>query len=852
MKQPNDVEIEKSILSSCLIFPESAKEIVEIITYEVFYNTLNAKLFRKIQKAVDKKIEIDIDAFYLEFEDQTERAKAKSFLKALIEFPVSTNIAHHCKKLKELYALRQLAVSCNNILAMMQQENIEPVEIIDQAQKEINSIEINNPDKDSLSVRNICGKVMDDIEEKFLQPRDVTGVPSGFTRQDYTLHGYQPSDFIILAARPSMGKTAKMINEVKYAAKKGFPVIVFSLEMSKEQLVYRFLSQSTGINLDNLFTGRIEKSMFENINESLSKLYNYPIYIDDSAGISVFDMRRKLRAAQKEHGIKIAYIDYLQLMRGEAKPTRDREIADISSGIKNTAKELNIPIIALSQLNRNLESRPNKRPILADLRDCLSKKTTFMLTTDGALKYSGSHINTYSLNTQGEIIETMSTNIPKTTNKLLRLLLKSGRYIDASAKHPILTDRGFVCMKNLTVEHSVACVRHIPEPIGTINIPHARWLGWMLGNGSMRGYSSPSFICSCETLANKFIETTGLLFGLIPKAHPHKCKKVWQYDITAGPVRTAEGNPCKDWLREHGMWDRLAWQKEIPDWFIQQANNVSIAELIGGLFDTDGSVVFSKQKKYLKYSTTSEKLLWQVIQCMARLNIYPNIETDGRDNKLAKHHLYNVYILCGKEIQRFKNVIKLTGRKGTRLDSIIPSEQGSNFGDRLGTWVGKEIVRRAGTIGISQNRFGYRDQGKRISKDDLAKQLKILGSVGDDIKWLTSEHLFWDKIKSVSDIGEDEVFDQYIPGHHNFIANGIVVHNSGTLEQDADIIQFLYRPEPYIDVKFDTNGAETKEYTEAKNKAEIIIAKHRNGRTGVVYLYWKPENTSFYNQQTER
>ena len=363
---PHDKDLEGSILAACLL--GHSRDIVDSVSPLDFYLTANQLIFTAICELFSKNITPDLMTVVskLQAKNQLDEAGGATRLAETIDSaPLPGNIEHCNNRLKQLSALRKLIITCQ----MYEHEahnTQDPDLTIDKAQSDICRINIGDTHKSIASVQELCETIYEEIETKSRNPQDISGVKSGFTRIDYTLHGFQASDFIILAARPSMGKSALMLDIAKNAQ---VPVGIFSLEMSKTQLAYRLLAQRSGVRLDNLLTGRVAGDQLQTITNSLARIYEYPIFIDDTSGISMNLLRKRARYMKKDHGIKILFVDYLQLISAAASHSRDREVAGISSELKGLAKDLEIPVVVLSQLNRNLEARTNKRPRLSDLRD---------------------------------------------------------------------------------------------------------------------------------------------------------------------------------------------------------------------------------------------------------------------------------------------------------------------------------------------------------------------------------------------------------------------------------------------------------------------------------------------------
>ena len=366
---PQSIEYEESILSSALL--GSAQEVVEALSPGHFYRSAHRCMFDAIAALVEQKVEVDSVTVYqaLMQSGDLEKVGGASFIYNLTDkIPIAVNVAHYAQIIREKAALRNVIDICISAASTAYTTD-NPTDLIDKVQSEITSVDTANTAQDAAHIRDISVSVSEEIQDRYENPEDITGVLSGFNKLDRATRGFQGSDFILLAARPSLGKTALMLNMVQSCAKAGVPADIYSLEMSKKQLLYRMMTQKSKVDLWKIQTGRMAAGEYESVVRAQSAQYSLPIHIDDQGGLSISEFKRRARRAKKDHDTGIIFIDYLQLMSGDKAPTRDREVASISMGIKNTAKELDIPIIALSQLNRKLEERTNKRPQLSDLRD---------------------------------------------------------------------------------------------------------------------------------------------------------------------------------------------------------------------------------------------------------------------------------------------------------------------------------------------------------------------------------------------------------------------------------------------------------------------------------------------------
>ena len=373
---PQNIEAEESILASFFVYHEINDEIIEQLKPEHFYRTSHKKIFSVIKSLFNEKSSIDLItvAERLKSLGHLEEIGGASYLANLTEnIPISTSVEHHSKIIIDKAIKRFAIEKCNNIAKMCFEDVESATEVIDKAQESILSIESVNPETTSYkSIKDILGDSLDVLDERFLNKGKLTGIPTGFSQIDFLTWGLQNSDLIIIAARPSLGKSSISLNIVRHAAVDcdiPFPCGIFSMEMSTQQLAFKFLADLAKINTQKFKSGLFSQGDWVSLSNAAGKLAGAPIYIDDSSALTINEIRRRSRKLWKRHGIKLLVIDYIQLMSGIGNQNRNQDISDIANGLKNLAKELNIPIIAISQLNRKVEDRTDKHPHMADLRD---------------------------------------------------------------------------------------------------------------------------------------------------------------------------------------------------------------------------------------------------------------------------------------------------------------------------------------------------------------------------------------------------------------------------------------------------------------------------------------------------
>lgn len=371
---PHNLEAEQYVLGACLISNDIFARSLEVLGAEDFYKSGHKAIFVAMQELFDVNEAID-------FLTLSEKLRQKSELEAVggLEYlehleglvPTAEALSYHAKIVRGKRILRDLIETATGIVTSSY-ENLGDVDsILDRAEQSIFQISEKKTKRSYYRINEVIKESFIHIEKLFEKPGLVTGVATGFAELDSLTSGLQPSDLIILAARPSMGKTSFALDIARHAATHGkVPTAIFSLEMSKEQLGIRMLCAEARVDSSKLRTGYLAKSDWPNLTSAAGRLSESPIFIDDSPSLSILDARARSRRLQAEHGIGLIIIDYLQLMQGrESTESRQLEVSEISRGLKALAKELNVPIIALSQLNRGVEGRTDKRPLLADLRE---------------------------------------------------------------------------------------------------------------------------------------------------------------------------------------------------------------------------------------------------------------------------------------------------------------------------------------------------------------------------------------------------------------------------------------------------------------------------------------------------
>ena len=371
---PQNLEAEMSVLGGVLLENEALNKALEHLLTDDFYRGSHKKIFKALLHLSERSEPADLVTLtaQLKMQGDFEDVGGSSYLATLVDYvPTAANIAYYCKLVKEKSVARKL-IEASTEIATKGYEGGDMEEILDQAEKAIFEISENRTRPSFFPVREILKDTFKTIEKLFDRKELVTGVPTGYHDLDKMTAGMQAGDLIIIAGRPSMGKTAFALNVAEYAtthAQNKVPTVVFSLEMSKESLVQRMLCSVARVDAGRLRTGHLGESDWPKLTMGAGQLSESPLFIDDTPSISVLELRSKARRLKAEHGLGLIVVDYLQLMRGSNTESRQQEISEISRSLKGLAKELSLPVIALSQLNRSLESRTDRRPMMSDLRE---------------------------------------------------------------------------------------------------------------------------------------------------------------------------------------------------------------------------------------------------------------------------------------------------------------------------------------------------------------------------------------------------------------------------------------------------------------------------------------------------
>ncbi len=871
---PQNIEAEQATLGSMLIERAAVEKAAEMLGPEDFYRDAHHTLFEVITYLAERDQPVDPITVQEELKnrDKLEAIGGLEYLLALFDtVPTAANIEYYAKIVEEKAILRRLIDAAMEIVGLARGEVEDIAEVIDKAESLVFAVAQQRTAEYFAQLRTLLLSVFDRAEELGELKQQISGLSTGIHEFDMITSGLQSTDLIIVAARPSMGKTSLCLSIAEHVAiKEQKPVAIFSLEMSSEQLAQRMLCSQAQVNSHKLRTGHLNEDEWTQLAQVVQSMYEAPIFIDDATESNALTMRAKCRRLAAEHGLGLIIVDYLQLMRSHKKTeNRVQEIGEIVRGLKSLGRELKVPVIALSQLSRSVESRENKRPMLSDLRECVVGGTRLVNADTGALVpirdvKPGDRV--LALGERQKVGAFAVADVWSTGVKpVFQLTTRTGRTLTATANHPLLTAQGWKRVDELGAGDIIASALRLPEH-GQEQPERAdlcRLLGYLVGDGTYQAHRAVGF---CGSDSASMEDARAIVAGRFPSV-------TWREKKAAGEYQEGDwvclyengrgrpfGNPLREWLREIGILGQKDCSKHVPSW-VWEAGAVGAREFLAGYLSSDGCVKKTAGRGwFVHFDTVSRRLASDVQMLLLRLGILSTIN-DGCKSANATSPVFRVSVLgVAENMHRFCAQVRPAGRKGELLRCMadelphgiangslltLPPEVSALLFDRT-----KHLRRQGRKSEAGAARLYWKPQGKRPCRDTCARFAQLVKDEALSV-WAHSD-LLWEEIRRIEPMGEEEVFDIAVPGCANFLADGIVAHNSGSIEAEADMVCFLYR-EAYYKMKeaYSVEGAERPERV-AVEETEVIIGKHRNGPTGMVKVGFMAEYAKFVDLELTR
>ncbi|RZU33770.1 replicative DNA helicase [Blastococcus saxobsidens] len=662
-------------------------------------------------------------------------------------------------------------------------------------------------------------------------------------------------DHLFLAGRsfiPTHNSTLGLDIARSATVKHGMPACIFSLEMSKHEITMRLLSAEAKVPLHHMRAGTLSDEDWAKLARRMGEVADAPLYIDDSPNMTMMEIRAKARRLKQRNDLKLIVIDYLQLMTsGKKVESRQQEVSEFSRALKLLAKELEVPVIAMSQLNRGSEQRQDKKPMLSDLREsgCLTADTRILRadtgaeTTMGELFGSGAtDVPVWSLDDNLRYVRRHLTHVFSTGRKqVFQLTTSSGKTVRATANHPFLTYDGFRPLGDLAPGDRIAVPRHVPAPdrMTIWEDEKVTLLAHLIGDGSFVK-RQPLRYASVDEANLRAVTTAALHFGVVAVRDEYAAARCTTLRLRAPfPLTHGKRNPIAAWLDELGLFGLRSHEKFVPEPVFCLPKK-QIAMFLRHLWATDGSVTLNKNGRggRVYYASTSRRLVDDVSRLLLRFGISSRIR---RVKKSGYRDGWTLDISGCDDQRRFLGEIGVHGGRGEaaeRLLEIVRGLSGNTNVDTIPTQVWERVRDVLAERGMSHRAFaaamGSAFCGSTMWKHAPSRERlgRIAGILGDaDLEMQAVNDLLWDEVVSIEQSVVEEVYDATVLGGHNFVAEGIVVHNS--IEQDADMVMMIHREDMY-----------EKESPRA-GEADIMLVKHRNGPTANVTVAFQGHYSRF-------
>jgi replicative DNA helicase len=859
---PHSVEAEQAVLGGLLLDTQAWDHVGDSVTAEDFYRPDHRLIFEAVAELVAESKPVDVLTVSerLDRRGKLQDVGGLAYLSTLVrDTPTAANARAYAQIVRERALLRSLISAGNEIVSsVFSEEGQSARDLVSQAEQKVFAIAERGTRRTegAQAVRTMLPELIDKIDEWHSNPDKLRGVATGFTDFDRKTGGLRGGDLVIVAGRPSMGKTTLAINMAENVALdpnvKG-SVLIFSMEMPSEQLMTRMLSSVGGVPMHDIRSGRISDQDWVRITSATSQLAEARLFIDESPGLTPTELRARARRVKREHGLDMVVVDYLQLMQvAGTKENRATEISEISRGLKALAKELSVPVIALSQLNRSVEQRENKKPVMSDLRECVTGDTLVWLTDGRRMPISelvGSTPEVWAVDDKQQVVAAASDRVWSVGQRqVFRVQLASGRSIRATAEHKLLAGGGWTTVSQLATGDRLALSRRVPEAVQSQHWPdhHLILLGHLVGDGSYLTHQPLRYTTASEE-NSAAVRAAAEAFGC--KVSRHAGRGSWHQLVISGNGNRWKPAGVGAWLKGLGIFGQRSHEKRLPRAVFMLADE-QIALLLRHLWATDGSVTLRKPGQRgaarVYFATSSPVLASDVAALLLRLGIVARIRTVHSG---AGRPLHTVDVSGADAQKRFVQAVGGTGPRAAPIamlaESFAAKVENPNV-DTLPVEIFGQVRSQMRARGITTRAMAkmrgtscggtahFRFAPSRQTLSSYAKLLEV-----PELDTRATSDLFWDRVIDITPQGEEAVFDLTVPGPANWLADGIVTHNSGAIEQDADMILFIYREEVY-----DKN-------TNRKGEADIDLAKHRNGETGYFTLTFQGQYTRFQNFMPE-
>jgi replicative DNA helicase len=834
-----------------LLAPGAIGAVAEILNASDFYRQTHSTIYRGALELYSRGEPVDAITVvdYLDKTGKLEEVGGKERIHEIAALvPAAANAAHYARIVHEMATLRGLINVGQEVAKLGFERPGETPELVDRAEQLIFALSQARVTTDFAHIDELLKESFERITQLYEAGADVTGMPSGFRDLDRLTSGFQPGNLIIVAARPSMGKSALgMCMAANLAVRENIPVGVFTLEMSKTEVTQRLMCSEAKVESQRLRTGKLAVDDWPRLTAACDKLAKAPIYVDDTGSINMMEIRSKARRLKSlEPNLGLILVDYLQLMTsGATSENRVQEVSQISRSLKVLARDLDVPIVAMSQLSRAVEQRHDKRPILSDLREsgCLAGDTPVFLPESGRYvpirELEGkAGFDVLAVNRENWKLERRPVLRSFATGRkpVFRLRTRLGREIRATANHKFLAFDGWRRLDELSLGMRIAVPRRLPSPeTQTMSDEELALLGHLFGDGCTLPSHAIQYTSKDRELAELVAALACDVFGMSVRPRVVSERGWYQtYLPSAGRLTHGVRNPVAAWLDELGAFGLRSWEKRVPTRVFEQPGS-AIAIFLRHLWATDGCIHARSGRDYpvVRYDSSSEALVCDVQSLLLRLgiNAVRRVASMGAKGR----PIHRVLVAGRGDIERFLAHVGGLGsqrrREHTALLRRLDRQRRRNTNRDVtprAAWdavvhpamQASGITMRAIQASLEMSSSASRLYGSNLGRERAARVADAVDS--DELRRLAASDVYWDDILEIQPTGEDDVYDLTVDGLHNFVAADITVHNS--IEQDSDLVMFIYRDEYYND-ESDQQGI-----------AEVALAKHRNGPTDTIKL----------------
>jgi replicative DNA helicase len=840
---PQDIAAEQSVIGAMLLSKDAIADVVESLREADFYRPAHALIFASILDLYGRGEPADAITVAAELAKIGElgRVGGAPYLHTLVaSVPTAANAGYYAHIVAERALLRRLVEAGTRIVQWGYQGEGDVDMIVDRAQAAVYDVTDRRTSEDYLALADIMPGTLEEIDAIASRGGVLAGVPTGFADLDSVTNGMHGGQMIVVAARPAIGKSTLGLDLARSASiKHGLTSAIFSLEMSRNEIAMRLLSAEAQIALNHLRSGTMSDADWQKLARKMSAVSEAPLFIDDSPNMTMMEIRAKCRRLKQRHDLRLVVIDYLQLMTsGKKVESRQQEVSEFSRSLKLLAKELDVPVVAISQLNRGAEQRTDKRPQMSDLREsgCLTADTRILRADTGAETTLGELYADGARNTPVWALDDSLRYIPSTMTRVFptgrrevySLRLASGKTVRATANHPFLTYDGWRALGDLAPGSRLAVPRHVMAPSDERTWADAEviLLAHLLGDGSFVR-RQPLRYASTDEANLAAVTEAARHFGVTAVRDDYPAARVSTLRLRS-PYRLTHGrrNPIAEWLDELGLFGLRSHETFVPA-DLGSLPKSQIRLFLKHLWSTDGSVTVAKDGRggRVHYASTSRRLVDDVSLLLLRFGITCRIREVC---KAGYRSSYTLDISGVDDQRRFLGEIGVHGARGAAADRLLAIVRERDTNPHVDTvpadvWdtvtqvlVDNDMTQREFATATGTSVSGSAMGQRSPSRERLGRVAAVLDSA--ELELLATNDVFWDEVVAIEAAGVEDVYDAEVLLRHNFIANGIAVHNS--IEQDADMVILLHREDAY------------ERESPRAGEADFILAKHRNGPTG--------------------